>query len=98
VRYLAAHPSLSGAAFNVNVPFLPENEVRGIRLVRQGRSRTIETFEKRMDPRGNVYYWMSGEKATGPHDMETDIGALAAGYITVTPICYDLTRYAMLDA
>ena len=98
VRYLAAHPSLSGAAFNVNVPFLPENEVRGIRLVRQGRSRTIETFEKRMDPRGNVYYWMSGEKATGAHDIETDIGALAAGYVTVTPIHYDLTRYGLLDA
>ncbi|HRS83183.1 MAG TPA: hypothetical protein P5238_06850, partial [Smithellaceae bacterium] len=53
--------------------------------------------EKRVDPRDNVYYWMSGEKAEGAQDIETDVGALAAGYVTITPIQYDLTRYDALE-
>ena len=98
IRFIAANPSLAGGAFNVNVPCLPEDQIRGIAVVRQGKSRVIESFEKRVDPRDNIYYWMSGEKAAGLHDIETDIGALAAGYVTLTPIQYDLTRYDQLEA
>lgn len=96
VRWIARTPSLAGA-FNVNVPCLPENSIKGIAVVRQGRARTIESFEKRMDPRENIYYWMSGEKPEGRESLDTDLGALAAGYVTVTPIQYDLTRYDILD-
>src|SRR5512145_138841 len=94
---IAANASLAGGAFNVNVPCLPEDQIRGIVVVRQGRGRTIESFEKRVDPRDNIYYWMSGEKTPGPQDMDTDLGALAAGYVTVTPIQYDLTRYDLME-
>jgi len=97
VRLIAANTSLAGGAFNVNVPCLPEDQIRGIVAVRQGRGRTIESFEKRVDPRDHIYYWMSGEKAASPQDMDTDLGALAAGYVTVTPIQYDLTRYELLE-
>lgn len=97
VRLFAENPALAGGAFNANVPCLPEEHIRGIAVVRQGRARTIESFEKRVDPRDNVYYWMSGEKAAGPQEMDTDLGALAAGYVTLTPIHYDLTRYEQLE-
>lgn len=97
MRFLTDNPSMAGGAFNVNVPCLPEDQIRGIKVVRQGQGRTIESFEKRVDPRDNIYYWMSGEKAAGPQTAETDNGALAAGYVTITPIQYDLTRYDMLD-
>ena len=97
VLFLAANPSLAGGAFNVNVPCLPDDQIRGIAVVRQGKSRIIESFEKRVDPRDNIYYWMSGEKIAGPQEIETDIGALAAGYVTITPIQYDLTRYDVLE-
>lgn len=97
VRFLARTPALAGGAFNVNVPCLPESDIRGIAVVRQGRARTIESFEKRMDPRDNTYYWMSGEKPEGLQSVDTDLGALAAGYVTITPIQYDLTRYDLLE-
>ncbi len=98
VRLIAANATLAGGAFNVNVPCLPEDEIRGIAVVRQGKRRTIESFEKRVDPRDNIYYWMSGEKAAGPEEPDTDIGALAEGFVTVTPIQYDLTRYDLLES
>jgi len=97
VRFLAANPLLAGSAFNVNVPCLPDDQIRGIVVVRQGKGRTIESFDKRVDPRDNIYYWMSGEKAAGLQEIETDIGALAAGYVTITPIQYDLTRYDLIE-
>jgi len=98
VSAIAADALFAGCAFNVNVPCLPEDQIRGVAVVRQGRGRTIETFEKRVDPRDNIYYWMSGEKTPGPQDMDTDLGALAAGYVTVTPIQYDLTRYDLIES
>jgi 5'-nucleotidase len=98
VRFIAAHPSLAGGALNVNVPYLPEELIQGVAVVRQGKSRVIESFEKRVDPRDNIYYWMSGEKVESKKEIETDIGALDAGYVTVTPIQYDLTRYDVLDS
>ena len=98
VRLLAANPLVAGCAINVNVPCLPEDRIRGMVVVRQGKSRVIESFEKRVDPRDNVYYWMSAEKKAGPQDMETDIGALAEGYVTITPIQYDLTRYDLMES
>lgn len=89
--------SLQGSAMNVNVPSLPEEKIKGIAVVRQGRGNIIESFEKRTDPRGNIYYWISGETLTAETDLQTDVSALAQGYITVTPIQYDLTRYDLLD-
>lgn len=97
MRFIKENEGMAGGAFNVNVPCLPEDQIRGITVVRQGRGRIIETFEKRVDPRGNIYYWMSGEKVAGGENIDTDSGALAADFVTVTPIQYDLTRYDLLE-
>ena len=97
VKVFRADAFLAGGAFNVNVPCLPADEIRGIKVVRQGRGRTIESFSRRVDPRDNTYYWMTGEKKPVPRDLDTDTGALAAGYVTVTPLHYDLTRYDLLE-
>ena len=67
-------------------------------MVRQGKGNVIETFEKRTDPRDNIYYWISAESLTASKDVQTDIGALSEGYITITPIQYDLTRYDLLES
>ncbi|HOW57930.1 MAG TPA: 5'/3'-nucleotidase SurE [Smithellaceae bacterium] len=87
--------SWQGAAINVNVPALPQEKIKGIVVVRQGRGTIIEKFEKRIDPRDNAYYWIDGEFQP-PQETDSDIGALAKGYITVTPIQYDLTNYDLL--
>jgi len=97
VRLIEHNKSLRGCAFNVNVPCLPEEKIKGVAVVRQGKGNVLETFEKRIDPRENIYYWISGETLTAPGDMQTDIGALSHGYVTITPIQYDLTRYELID-
>ena len=83
--------------FNVNVPALPEEEIKGVAVTRQGQSMPLETFDKRTDPRENTYYWLGGEMpsydAEGP---ETDGGALRSGLISITPLHYDLTRHDVL--
>lgn len=97
VRLIRTNQLLQGSAVNVNIPCLPEEKIKGVVVVRQGKNNLIETFEKRADPRDNVYYWISGETLTAEADGQTDVGALAQGYITITPIQYDLTKYGLLD-
>ena len=52
---------------------------------------------KREDPRGQPYYWIGGDAPTGVHEPGTDIGDLAEGYVTITPIQLDLTAHQAID-
>jgi len=90
---------LSGIALNVNVPDLPAEKIRGVRFARQGQARLVETYERRLDPRNNVYYWLVGETLQ-PEDEEedTDLSVLKKGYISITPIEPDMTRHDLLAA
>ncbi len=91
------HP-LPHVALNVNVPAIPEEEIRGIVVAKQGRARLMESFDRRIDPRENIYYWLAGETELPLHeDEESDASALKRGMITITPICYDLTRHDLID-
>jgi 5'-nucleotidase len=58
-----------------------------------GKARFIDNFHRRVDPRGHVYYWQGGEMNYDEVEDGTDNGALRAGYISVTPIQFDLTDY-----
>lgn len=80
---------------NVNVPDLPLDAIQGIRVTRQGRARFQETFVKRADPRGKIYYWMDGAKLP-LEETDTDGTALHEGYVSVTPIRLDLTHHDFL--
>ncbi len=81
---------------NVNVPNIPLDKLQGTRITRMGRSRYIETFERRTDPRGRAYYWMDGEMALLEDPADTDLQALDDGYVSLTPLGFDLTRHAAL--
>jgi 5'-nucleotidase len=81
--------------FNVNVPFLPEDKLRGIRLTWQGLRVYHSCLDKRSDPRGHPYYWIGGDAPTGVPEYGTDVGALAEGFISVTPLQLDLTAYRL---
>ncbi|PKN75298.1 MAG: 5'/3'-nucleotidase SurE [Deltaproteobacteria bacterium HGW-Deltaproteobacteria-10] len=96
VRELTGNSALSNTAVNVNIPALSREKIKGVRVVRQGKGNIIEHFEKRIDPRENIYYWISGESQSDKEEQDTDISALAAGFITITPIQCDLTRHDML--
>jgi 5'-nucleotidase len=80
---------------NVNVPNLPRAEINGIRITRQGDSAFVEDFEMRQDPRHQPYYWLAGSYLMSDEDPETDAWAIANGYVSITPVSYDLTAHAM---
>lgn len=82
-----------GVSLNVNIPAVPRDRIEGVAITRQGKSRVIETFDRRVDPRNNIYYWMAGEMRFDEVDPETDCEMVNNRYISITPIHYDLTRY-----
>ncbi|HOC60588.1 MAG TPA: 5'/3'-nucleotidase SurE [Smithella sp.] len=96
VQMIRENKLLQESALNVNIPCLPEEKISGVVVVEQGKINFFETFEKRIDPRNNIYYWISGETLPAEKDLQTDIGALSQGYITITPIQYDLTRHEVI--
>lgn len=81
---------------NVNIPYLPAQEIKGIRITRQGLRVYRDRLDQRTDPRGRPYYWIGGDSPTGTPEEGTDVGALAAGYISITPITLDLTMYSAI--
>jgi 5'-nucleotidase len=81
---------------NVNLPYLPFPEIKGILVTRMGLRVYHDKLDKRVDPRGKPYFWAIGEMPTGIPERGTDIGALAEGYVSVTPIQLDLTAYHFL--
>ena len=83
-----------GILLNINVPYLPEPQIQGIQVTRQGLRLYRDSLEKRLDPRGRPYYWIGGEAPTGLFEEGTDFGALAKGYVSVTPLHLDLTAYS----
>jgi len=91
VRFMTESGLRDGTALNVNIPAVPPEKIRGVCLARQGISRYEERFERRNDPRGNVYYWLMGEKFVENGNPENDSVALKQNKITITPIHYDLT-------
>jgi 5'/3'-nucleotidase len=81
---------------NVNFPSLPPAEVRGIQITRLGRRVYRDVLIRRLDPKGRPYYWIGGDPPGGEPDDGTDIGALARGYVSVTPLNLDMTDSGLL--
>jgi 5'/3'-nucleotidase len=87
-----------GVCLNVNIPSLPENEIKGIKVCRQARGNWKEEFEKRKDPMGRTYYWLTGMfQNHEPDAMDTDEWALANGYVSVVPVSVDMTAHWYMD-
>ena len=78
-------------ALNVNIPAVPENRIKGVSLTRQSLSIHREKYERRIDPRENEYYWLTGECSPDENEVDTDTNLLMQNIITITPITYDLT-------
>jgi 5'-nucleotidase len=76
---------------NINVPYLKDEQIKGLQITRQGLRVYRDQLVRREDPRGKPYYWIGGQVPTGIPNAGTDIGALAAGYVSVTPLQLDLT-------
>ncbi len=85
-----------GILLNVNVPDLPADEIKGIAVTSQARSRWEESFVERKDPFDRPYYWIAGNFVNLDAGDHTDLAALEAGYVSVTPVHSDLTAYEHL--
>lgn len=96
VRFLERHTLDSKVLINVNVPAVEWDDIAGVRITRLGKRKYTDFFEKRIDPRGKVYYWLAGEAEELEDDPDTDVQAIRDNCISVSPIHYDLTHFASL--
>jgi len=88
----------SRTLLNINIPPLTLQELRGIKVTKLGFREYENIFEERLDPWGRVYYWMSGEVVDRDDDLEEiDTAAIRKGFVSVTPVHFDLTNYALLE-
>ncbi len=97
ISQILEHDPKPGSLFNVNLPELADGEPVGVRVVPQGVVRYQEGFERRVDPRGRIYFWSKIDYVPRPHEGETDLTALGARHITITPLRFDLTDRVMID-
>ncbi len=82
-----------GVCLNVNIPNLQIDELQGIRVCHQANGNWVEEFDRRTDPSGEQYYWLTGRFDLYDEDEANDIMSLRKGYVTVVPVQYDLTSY-----
>jgi len=86
-----------GVLLNVNVPDVEADALKGVELTRQARARWEEEFEERFDPMKRPYYWLGGRFVNLDEGLDTDLHAMSEGFVSITPIHYDLTAYEHLE-
>lgn len=87
----------NGTMLNVNVPNLPEDQIAGINVTKQGKSKWDDVYEKRVDPYGRNYYWLTGNLIETDKGLEFDQVAIKNNFVSVTPIHFDLTDYQLFE-
>jgi 5'-nucleotidase len=94
------HHNLKDVLLNINVPSLPSEKIRGVKITRLGNRKYINSFDTRVDPWGRVYYWLGGdvvdEEDTAGHD--TDVATIKENKVSITPIQIDLTNYRAMKS
>lgn len=96
-RQIARDAVAKDTILNINVPALPRDKIKGLRITKLGTRRYENTFEERMDPRGNTYYWLKGDVVDEEQEKDSDVAAVNEGYISLTPIHFDLTDYRLIE-
>lgn len=96
-RILASQPA-KGALFNVNIPSQELGPPKGLRVLPQNVAVYQESFIRNIDPRGRTYYWLGADYGCPDPHPDTDESALAEGYVTLTPLQFDLTHHTALAA
>ncbi|NMG08621.1 5'/3'-nucleotidase SurE [Brasilonema sp. UFV-L1] len=100
VEQLEQNPLPELMLLNVNIPAVKWEEISGVSITRQGVRRYVDVFDKRVDPRGKTYYWLTGEILEDveppidlnlPQNIPTDVHMIRKNYITMTPLQYNLT-------
>ena len=97
ITALLARKPATGSLFNINIPTRALRGAPQLRVVPMSVARYGEAFERRVDPRGRNYYWATNDPPPPPSPFESDVTALVAGAVTLTPLDYDPTHRTGLD-
>lgn len=77
---------------NINIPDIPQSDIAGVVVTEMGGRMFTDNYEKRIDPRGKVYYWMAGRLSTEKDNENTDITAIRQNKISISPLTFNLTQ------
>lgn len=94
-RILESQPE-TGSLFNLNLPRQELGPPKGLKVLPQNVAVYHESFVRNVDPRGRTYYWLGADYGCAEPHPDTDEFALADGYVTLTPLHFDLTHRALL--
>jgi len=97
VQKAIENPMKEGVCLNVNIPKLPLEKIKGIKVAKQARAFWDDTFDERQDPLKKKYYWLAGEFHNYDKGTDTDMWALDNGYVSIVPTQYDLTAYNSIE-
>lgn len=81
---------------NVNIPDLPANGLKGIKLTSLSRRRYKDPVVEKTDPRGGKYYWIAGEQVSWNRKKHSDVETISQGFVSLTPLHFDMTQYRAL--
>ena len=96
VRGMMVHPLPADQILNVNVPDLPLDQIKGIRVTRLGNRHRAESVICTEDPRGQSIYWIGPPGSQQDAGEGTDFAAIEQGYVSITPLTIDMTAYSSL--
>lgn len=97
VEYVQQHPLSFGTVLNVNVPAVPFEELKGIKVTPLAIEEYALEYIERKDPFGRPYYWTPRGCITCSEGKDVDDRWAREGYVTLTPITYDLTQYSRIQ-
>lgn len=96
VKKVLEKPMPKGIVLNVNIPKLPKEDIKGIRVCKQANAKWEESFDERINPHGKKYFWLSGYFNNMDSSKNADETALSEGYISIVPVKFDLTAHEYL--
>jgi len=82
-----------GVVLNVNIPSVKKSDIKGVKICRQAMAYWVEEFDKRKNPLGQEYYWLTGKFVNKDKEEDTDEWALSNNYISIVPVEFDLTAH-----
>ena len=97
INFIENNAMPSGTILNVNIPDCEPNNLKGYKITVQGNQYFNDNFDKRIDPRGRDYYWMTGEIIDNDKELRYDGFAVSSGYASITPIHFMITNTSFLD-
>ncbi|MCX7908839.1 MAG: 5'/3'-nucleotidase SurE [Ignavibacteria bacterium] len=97
IQNLFFETKLKFKLLNVNIPAIPETQLKGIMITHCSNSYWNDKYEKRVDPFGREYYWFAGEYVSNSDDEGSDDWALKNGFVSITPISFNFTDFSLLN-